>query len=262
VHPVVVVPAQTRVTGSPTQAPPEKPQVPASAPPVHPKVTVAPGVQVYVAATRNPQSFSPVVEVVVHAVVMFTGGVVVQLVGEVTKSAQVEPERARQLLVVRHQPHAVFSAHAPQLVAVHVVGQAPQSPGQVVQVSELAHMPSPQRAGQGPQSPGQVVQVSPLPHMPSPQEGPTGTSGGGVTMSGPGASSPELTAVSGASPPSPLRGASMPAGTSLGAPLSTALFASSELPASGVTKAPPPPPPERAVQPGESASASRKAGGR
>jgi hypothetical protein len=212
---------------------------------------------------------------------MFTGGVVVQFVVEVTKSAQVEPERARQLLVVRHQPHAVFSAHAPQLVAVHVVGQAPQSPGQVVQLSELAHMPSPQRTGQAPQSPGQVVQLSelahmpspqrtgqapqspgqvvqlsPLPHVPSPQEGPAGTSGAAVTMSGPGASSPVLTAVSGASPLSPLGGASM------GAPLSTALFTSSELPASGVTKTPPPPPPERAVQPGESESASRRAGGR
>lgn len=46
VHPVVVVPAQMRVTGSPTQAPPENPQAPASEPPVHPKVTVEPGVHV------------------------------------------------------------------------------------------------------------------------------------------------------------------------------------------------------------------------
>lgn len=44
-HPGELAPAHTRTMGSPTQVPPENPQAPASAPPVHPKVRVVPGVQ-------------------------------------------------------------------------------------------------------------------------------------------------------------------------------------------------------------------------
>ncbi len=43
--------------------------------------------------------------------------------------------------------------------------------GQVLQVSGLTHLPSPQLPVHGPQSKGQVLQVSGLTHLPSPQEG-------------------------------------------------------------------------------------------